>query len=105
MSDLRQRTAAAAADYEVQPPHPAWVTIGVITALAFAAYIGLLFTPSYRPVWVSWINEAVPVLAPIVAGTACFGAARRSPRGKRASWILLGVGASLWAAGDLIYTA
>jgi signal transduction histidine kinase len=76
----------------------AW--IGAVAGLGYAVSL----FGSWRPVWVGWVHDIVPVLVPAGAAVACWHAALHADPRARASWTLFGVGAAAWAAGDTAYT-
>jgi signal transduction histidine kinase/CheY-like chemotaxis protein len=69
-----------------------------------AAYVASVFIPlPLRPGFLHWPYELIPVIVPAVTAGYCIRAAKRLPR-SAAMWILLGIGAAAWAAGDLAFT-
>src|SRR5205814_9033141 len=58
---------------------------------------------NYRPAFVHWAHEFIPVIVPAVAAVVCYRAARGMSAGRR-TWLLIAAGCATWAAGDLLFS-
>jgi len=72
-------------------------------ATSFALYAAFIFIPVHRGFVLSWANELVPIIVPMVASVVIAQAARRATEGQL-TWWLFAAGAFSWALGDTVFT-